>query len=194
MSAQIDGPATKPVTLDDAKRRLRVDGADHDAEISLLVDAAIAVLDGAQGILGRALVSQVWADVLTAFPSVSELPVALMPVVDVTAVKYYDVANVERTLPAESYNLIKSFRGGYLQLAHGYTWPATRDRDDAVTVEYRAGYGESATDVPADIRLAVLELVAHWFENPEAVLAGASAAKTPMGFEFKLRRYIRPHF
>lgn len=46
-----------------------------------------------------------------------------------------------------------------------------------------------ADGVPADLRLAVQMLAAHWFENREATIVGVSAAPLPLGFD----DLIRPH-
>jgi hypothetical protein len=80
--------------------------------------------------------------------------------------------------------------------------PLARAREGEATVlgeftdngRFEVGYGELSVDVPAPIRLAALDLVVHWYRNPEAVLTGTIATVTPMNFEFKLRRFIRPHF
>lgn len=48
--------------------------------------------------------------------------------------------------------------------------------------EYAATYtaGYAAGEEPADIRLAVCQLVGHWYENREPVMAGASVAEIPL--------------
>jgi uncharacterized phage protein (predicted DNA packaging) len=43
--------------------------------------------------------------------------------------------------------------------------------------------------LPATLDEAVLQLAAHWYENREAVLVGASAAEIPFG----VRDLIRPY-
>ena len=39
-------------------------------------------------------------------------------------------------------------------------------------VDAEVGYGAAAADVPADLRQAVVQLVAHWFERREPVATG----------------------
>jgi uncharacterized phiE125 gp8 family phage protein len=47
-------------------------------------------------------------------------------------------------------------------------WPSTEtDKINAVEVEFIAGYGAGAASVPSPIRLAIIHLVCHWFENRE---------------------------
>jgi hypothetical protein len=55
---------------------------------------------------------------------------------------------------------------------------------DGVSIDYSAGYGEAA-DVPADLRQAVLLLVAYWYEHRDAVTT------TPAGLERLLAGFRR---
>ncbi|WP_275789107.1 head-tail connector protein [Pararhizobium gei] len=48
-------------------------------------------------------------------------------------------------------------------------------------------YGDS--DVPADLQEAILQLVAHWYENREAVLIGISSQALPSGLDDIIRDY-----
>ena len=190
-------PATALISLPEARSQVRWDDnadAEVDANLTLLIAAVMAHLDGVNGILGRALVSQTWVDTPTAFPVGDVFPVVLAPLISVTSVTYYDQDDVQRTFDAGNYQAHNRFDGGYIKLKSHASWPSTYSRDDAVSVTYVAGYGESATDVPAAIKLAGLELIAHWFQNREAVLTGTISAALPMGVERLLRPFMRPHF
>ena len=56
--------------------------------------------------------------------------------------------------------------------------------EDGVSIDYVAGYG-GAEDVPADLKQAVLVLVAYWYENRDLATA------PPLGFERLLAAYRR---
>ncbi|WP_275788579.1 head-tail connector protein [Pararhizobium gei] len=43
--------------------------------------------------------------------------------------------------------------------------------------------------VPADLQEAILQLVAHWYENREAVLVGFSSQNLPNGLDDIIREY-----
>jgi hypothetical protein len=60
-------------------------------------------------------------------------------------------------------------------------WPPL-GRHGTVTVTYTAGYEDPAVDAP-ELQQAVLMLVAHWFQNREATVAGSAAAavELPLG-------------
>lgn len=166
--------------------RLRRDGTDADAEIGLLVAAAISRLDGVDGILGRALISQGWTDVMDGFPIGDRLDLVLAPVSDLISVTYFDADNVQTNLSLDDLSLHQDIAGSYLHLAPEISWPSTYDRDDAVRVAYTAGYGPSPHDVPAEIRLSALDMVFHLYNCPGEPL--------PPSVSNNLVRYTRPHF
>ncbi len=55
---------------------------------------------------------------------------------------------------------------------------------DELTLDYTAGYGDAA-DVPPDLKQAVLQLVAYWYENRDALTTA------PLGFERLVASYKR---
>lgn len=190
-------PAVALITLSQARSQVRWDGnadTEVDDNLNLLIEVAMSHLDGAEGILGRALISQTWIDSSSGFPVGAALPVALAPLISVSAITYYDSDNVLQTLDAASYGVFDRYDGGYVKLHSGQSWPSTYTRDDAVSVVYVAGYGSAPADVPATIRLAALELIAHWFENREAVLVGTISSEIPLGIARLLSSHIRPKF
>lgn len=190
-SVRTSAPVAELITLDQVKAKVRRLDNDDDAMFSLLCEGVIAHLDGAEGILGRALVAQGWRDVWSRFPAGGSLPLKLCPVLEVESVSYFDNGDQFRTLDAEKYRLHHEVSGSYLRMVAGLNWPATSDRDDAVAINYIAGYGETASAVPAVIRLAALDLVDHWYQP---FLDGATEMQMPPKFMDKLRRYVRPKF
>lgn len=163
--------ASKPVSLAEAKAHLRYMRTDQDALIEGLIGSATEHLEGRNGILGRALVTQTWEVRLDCFPSRHrgriELP--MPPLQSVTSVKYIDTAGVERTLTSGTdYVTDAQHMIGRIRPAYGKTWPHTIDDEGAVRITFVAGYGDAAA-VPNGIRQAILLLVGHWWLNREAV-------------------------
>jgi hypothetical protein len=110
-----------------------------------------------ESITGRALITQTWRLVL---PCVAGLLVTL-PVVPAIA-------------------LVDAPEGAVLQGDSVLLASAV----DELTVDYTAGYGDAA-DVPADLKQAVLALVAYWYEHRDSVTTA------PVGFERLIASYRR---
>lgn len=174
----ITPPAEQPVSLADAKAHLRIDHDDEDAQVAAAVAAATGHLDGWDGILQLALVTQTWEVAFAGFSSFLRLP--LRPVQEITSVIYRDAAGGSQTLAADDYLLHGGVLGAYLAAAPGKSWPETQGRDDAVVVRFVAGYG-GASDVPPTLKAAILLMMAHWFDNRGAVAFGVTAAELPLG-------------
>ena len=170
-------PSETPVTLAEVKAHCRVDGADSDDVLQLLLNAAVDHLDGWSGILGRCLVAQSWRQDFDGFCSVQRI--RLGPVASITSITYYDAENVQQTLSTDFYELLNDELGAYVALKPNQSWPAIYSRRAAVSITYVAG--TVAADVPASIKAAINLLVSHWYENREAVLTGTIATELPLG-------------
>ncbi|KWT72375.1 Gene Transfer Agent (GTA) ORFG06 [Hyphomicrobium sulfonivorans] len=160
----IAAPATQPVTLEEAKLHLRVEHEVEDTLISGLIAAAVAEIDGRHGYLRRALVTQTWELTLSRFPAARRIVLPMPPLQSVESVKYYDGANNEQTFDADNYEVVGTDEQGFVALNIVSSWPATYDREKAVTVRFVAGYGAAAS-VPANIRQAILLRVGDLYIN-----------------------------
>lgn len=176
-------PTEEPVTLADACAHLRVGVGDDDATVSALVTAARQHLDGADGILGRAICTQTWRLTLDALPRAGvRLP--LLPVASVASIEYVDGDGATHPLAADQYTLT----GSRIVPAYGVTWPTPRAQADAVTVEFVAGYG-GAADVPGPIKQAILLLVGHWYDNRSAINVGNIVQEIPLAVNALIAPY-----
>jgi len=160
-STLIAGPGEEPVSLAEAKAWCRIDSTDEDDLVSALVAAARLQVESETR---RALVTQSWRVSLDCPRGrVIELPVApVSAIVAATA----DDADIEVALQGDAALLPG---GGYRSL----------------TIDYTAGYG-AAADVPADLKQAVLALVAYWYENRDLAMASL-----PSGLDRMLAGYRR---
>lgn len=170
-------PAAPLLTIEEVKAHLRVDHADEDVLITGLMDAATAHLDGYQGILGRALITQTWTVDFPTFRNRLDIP--LGPVQSAT-IQYYDSSNEQQTLATSVYAVLTDGLGPYVALKYNQQWPQTYTRDDAVRVTFVAGYGAAGKDVPLAIRAAMLLLIANWYDNRSAVSVGETASELPL--------------
>lgn len=184
----VTAPASLPITVEEAKGQMRVEHADDDAVIGRLINAAVAFVD-AGGVLGRAMITQTWAQTVDRFYrplsrsrvwSNDRVAVTMSPVQALTAVKYYDTDNALQTATLSDFRLIGGANDSYVEPVG--SWPNTFDRPDALQIEVRVGYGDAASDVPDTVRHALLMLVAHWYENREEY-SETGLKRTPMGFD-----------
>ena len=158
----ITAPSTDPVDLATAKAHCRVIGTSEDSLITLYSSAATGNLDGPNGVLGRALVTQTWEYVLDSFPS-EAIQMPLPPLQSVTSVKYIDTNGVEQTLSNTRYTVDTSGDPGWV-IVDADGWPETMDTANAVTIRFVCGYGAAGL-VPAPLRSAILLHIGDLYEN-----------------------------
>lgn len=157
-------PASEPVTLDEAKAHLRIDGTAEDAYVGSLISAARSHIETA---CWRAIMPQTWRGT---FPSFSAVRLSGGNVREIIEITYYDAANTLQTL--EDFYAVLSEPS---TIQPKDPWPDTYPRIDAVTVDLAVGY----TQVPEAIKQAVLLLVGHWFNHRETVVIGTITANVP---------------
>jgi uncharacterized phiE125 gp8 family phage protein len=172
----ITAPARYPVTLIEAKEHLRVDDNNSDAYIDSLIEAATAMLDGRDGILGRCLVQQTWELRLPDWQQAIEIP--LPPLVSVSSVKYLDTGGVEQTLSTSYYDVIdQGFGMSVIQPAYGQSYPSVRSQPNAIRIRYVAGYasvsnGGLTGTIPRPIIQNILNRIGDMYENRQNRIVG----------------------
>ena len=186
--ARTTAPAVTPVSLSEAKAHLRVLTTDEDTLITSLISAATEYLDGRHGILGRALITQAWEYRFDRFPLSQCFQIPLPPLQSVEAVKYIDDNGVEQTLATDQYVVETAEFVGRIRAAYDVTWPTTRVEENAVRVEFTAGFGSAGSDVPEGLRQAILLLIGHFYLNREAV-SEKSMMPVPMAVDSLIGPY-----
>ncbi|MGE5553301.1 MAG: head-tail connector protein [Betaproteobacteria bacterium] len=176
----ITPPDVEPVTLQEAKAHLRIDGTEEDALITALITAAREYCEACQS---RAYLEQTWELVLDAFPKEAYIELPRPPLRSIVSVKYIDKDGAETTWDPTNYVVDTASQPGRLVLAYGKTWPAVTLRPAGVRVQYKAGYGTAASAVPARVRQAMLLLIGHWYEHRETVNIGNIVTEIPMAAE-----------
>lgn len=162
-------PSVDPVTLSEVKAHLRVDGSDEDALIGMITKAAVEHFDGL-GILGRAMITQTWAQSFQYTQKWERLK--MTPFQSLVSVEYYDAGNQLQTANLADFETRLDGDHVIIGPKVNAAWPSIYSRPDAVKVTYVAGYGDAASDVPNSVRQAILLTVGHWFKNREAVTEG----------------------
>lgn len=160
-------PAEPPVTLAQAKAHLRVDHYDEDATIQGYLDAAIARLDGWNGILGRCMVTQTWRLDLLEFPASGVLRLPFPDCASV-AVEYTDQLGASQTLSSSIYHLVADSIGPAIIEAENQVFPVTDEIPNAVRVTGVYGFG-GASAVPWSLKTAILMHVGTLYHHRETM-------------------------
>jgi uncharacterized phiE125 gp8 family phage protein len=162
----ITAPTLEPVTLEEAKKHLRIESSDEDVEITGWIQAAREWCEGYQN---RAFITQTWELALDSFPLGTYIKIPKPPLQSVTSVKYYDTDETENTFSADSYHVDTYSEPGRIVLKYGETWPSDTLRTaNGVIIQFKVGYGDAAASVPEKVKQAIKVLVGHLYENREA--------------------------
>lgn len=139
-------PANLPVTVDEVRARLRIDAADDESDVELLIGAAT---DHVEKYCNTPLVSRTVEVKCDSFADMAYLPVA--PVSAMTSIVYTDTAGAEQTLPDTVYELRADGLVASVVLKPTQVWP-TVQANSRITVTATVGYAE----VPPAVKHAIL--------------------------------------
>ena len=149
------------VPLDTVKAFLRVDGTADDTVITL---QTLAACKKGEEISRLAFLTQTVELVLDAWPDDLTLRLRRAPLQSVTSVTYLDEDGVQATWT--DYQVDARSAVGYVTF--GSVPRATLFPTGAIKITYVAGYGELSTDISSNIQMALLMLIAYWYENRES--------------------------
>jgi len=177
-------PASEPVTVAEAKAHLRVDGAAEDTLIASLIMTSRLHVEAA---LDLALITQSWRLVLDRWPQARHVVLPLRPLQTVEEVRVI-ASDGEPTIVAASAYLVDAVRAPP-RLVRRSPLPVPGREVGGIEIDFTAGYGDAAEDVPAPIRQALLQLVAHWYEHREPIEVGAADMAVPSAVSELLAPY-----
>ncbi|MBB4272784.1 head-tail connector protein [Rhizobium mongolense] len=156
--AKVTDPATaEPVTLDEVKRRLRIDFEDDDADIELMIASA---RDHAEKYCNVRFASQTVEMKCDGFCDLDRLPEA--PVSSVTSISYVDTDGAAQTLATSVYELRADALEAAIVTKYGEQWPPIR-LGSRITVTAVVGYAEA----PPAVKHAILLFIADAYEARE---------------------------
>ncbi len=166
----VTGPEAEPLTTAEAKTFLRIDTSDEDTLVASLVKAARV---WAENTTNHQMITATWDYTLDCFPGADE-PIELprTPLASVSSITYTDEAGDSQVWGPSNYTVDTSHKPGRVFPAYNVTWPTPRYHRNVVVVRFVAGYGAAATDVPENFRMAMRQLVSHWYEHREAAMPG----------------------
>lgn len=166
MITVVTAPSIEPVTLSEAKAHLRVD-SDITAEDTLITNLIQAARETAEGRTWRAILQQTLLLTLDDWPEGDVIELPRPPLIKVNSVQYYDAGGVLQTMDEADYQVDAASEPGRVMPVYGGSWPSLREVPNAVQVEYEAGYGDEAGDVPQKLKQAILLTIGAWYAQRE---------------------------
>lgn len=185
-------PARYPVTLAEARAKLRLDHQEDDAELAALLAASTS---WAETFLNRALISRTYTGFLDFWPQLRDArpysygyvqtlgstPVAGLwsgcsrwielprpPLVSVGYIKTYDDSDAATTMDTGDYYVDDKSTVGRVVLRTDASWPTPTRAANGIEIQWTAGYGSNPADVPEEIRQAVLIYAGALLDDPNA--------------------------
>lgn len=181
----VTAPAVEPVTATELRTQLKRTGDElPDAEAETLITEARQFIEEYSGL---ALITQTWRLTMDGWPgyvepwwdgvremAISALatgnPITLVfpryPLSAVSSVKTYDEDDAETVVSISStFNIDTEQRPGRMRLKPGQVWPSATRGFNAVQIDYVAGFGAAAGNVPVSLRGAVLSLAAYYYDH-----------------------------
>lgn len=158
--------AELPAAMALVRQHLRNEDLRFDDDlVASYIRAAAATIERQYGL---ALLQQTVAQYHSAFPNTSDKPMRLRiaPLLSITSVVYVDSEGAAQTWAADNYTTGHYNGMPILVPKVGVSWPTAKtDAPNAVVITYEAGFGTSSEAVPADIRSAMLLIIAHLYEH-----------------------------
>jgi uncharacterized phiE125 gp8 family phage protein len=179
----IQPPEALPVTLDQIRAHLRIDGEAQDSYLLELAEAATALVEAESG---KLMITQSWRVFLDEWPESAVVELPLAPVRAVSAFTVYGQDDSPLAVAPESWHAdLISEPARLAGLASIYSFR----KINGFEIDLLCGYGDTATEVPDQLIRAVLLAVAHWFEFAGAPQDVARRGVLPSGFDRLLAPY-----
>lgn len=200
-------PSVEPVTAAEFKEHIRDDGM-SDSEADTWIATARELIETNTGL---AMITQVWELAMDCWPStasniwwdgvrqgaiselhgtpaVVELPRYPLQAVDAVTV-YDESSDATSVVVADTFDVDTYAKPGRMALQSGATWPVAMRPTNAIIVQYTAGYGDTAADVPGPLKLAVKQVAAYMYEHRGDGCSTEDALNAASGFlgQYKVR-------
>lgn len=153
------------VTPAEAKTHLRVNWATEDALITALIETAGTQ---AEQWTDRTFFGGTFTTEFDYFPNILKMDIAPVDTTSIV-VKYSDVDDNEQTLAATEYFVRNPGLDDFVTIEFNGTIPPVFNKENAVRVEFSAGYAV----VPGPVKSAVLMQIATLFENRQSEVQGS---------------------
>lgn len=173
---ETDPPLAEPVTLAELKAHLRIETTDEDDLLESLIRVARTHLER---LTGTALMTQGFRLALDDWPQDAVIQLMKTPVQTIDAILVYDADGVAQDQDLTGLLLDATAKPARL---------VVRERQkpsqpiNGIEIEFTAGFG-AGTDVPSELRRAILVHSAHLYEFRGVVTSDMQPASIPPGYE-----------
>lgn len=173
----LSAPAVEPLALADVKAHLRLADATEDDYILGLVKVARDHLERAAGLVP---VTRRYRLHLDQIPGDGVIQILKGPVQSIDRIQAFDAAGLPQDVPASKFPFERDGVPARL-----YTPPGLLAglAVNGLDVDFTAGFGLAATDVPDSMRRALMLHVAQMFEYRGAVSLADQPAVLPDGYD-----------
>lgn len=166
-------PAVEPVTVQEAKSHLRIDGAADDTMLAHYITAARTFLERR---LSRSFIDTKWTLRRDTFPAYAQelprppfSPTTGKQAVEIVYVKDDSDGTVVSMTEEDHFTVDRFSTPPMVFPAGDELWPTTAAVENAVAISWWSGYGATGAAVPPPLRHAVLMLAGAWFMQREAI-------------------------
>lgn len=176
----VTGPATTPVSRIEAQEYLRLDEGVDNSQVNGFINAATTwaeaytnrffisrtckmMLDGL-----RETDSPLWEGVRTGPYNIQlsdHIELAAAPVISVESIKYFSDDDTEYTWDASNYYVDTFSEPAKVTLRTGGTFPTDLRNYNGLEINFTAGYGSDAYQIPEPIRIAILQYATFLYEH-----------------------------
>jgi hypothetical protein len=177
----VTAPKIFPISLSDAKNYLKITTNADDNLINMMIRAATK---SAESYTKRDFITKSYTTYRDIFGDYNENPLVIgypssvpyglmsaapivlrkSPLVEIDSISYLSDGDTV-VLDDTYYRVIKKNSYSQIVPTSGRFWPVADYEQQAVTIVFSAGYGESADLIPADIKDAILQMVANYYVN-----------------------------
>lgn len=175
--AIISPPISKPVTLVQIKRHLRLD---HDQDDEYLDELTEAATTHVEATTGQFLISRVVRQYIETIPASRSVQMEACPVRSIQELRGYDLDGNSNIILSENYRLDNRIEPSALILNTNINFNAFCN---GIEIDMEVGHGETGIDIPSNITRAILVLIAHWYEFRGTLPAGDETGLIPDGLE-----------
>lgn len=161
---QTVAPTQEPVSIDDLKLYLRIEHADEDFLLGMLLRASR--LD-CERFIRKQFLTATWQLKLDDWPTSNIIRVPKPPLQSVSSISYIDADGNPQTLNSSVYQVDIISHPGRIMPAFGQVWPTLRGETlNAITITFLAGW-TTPTLVPDSLRIAIMMLAGDMYEHRE---------------------------